>query len=253
MATTFPGLHAIPRKNRTATAEWARQFNPVFIVGAGRSGSSLLYRILLTHSSFAPRVSSLQESHLFDKLPRAATFNDSSPPQLIAFMLYDLAQYRAFLADTRLARLAAVPFVLSQRLPGGRESLSIWKLSPNPYIVRTYFRRAAAARGVTRLVEKTPNHIAYVGELEIAFPGARYLYIHRHPVDVYASYRRRGLVNAQRWVNQTVGEFCRSYRTLDVASHGVRRGTSRIVSYDFIRPSDARTVGRDAENLSVHR
>jgi hypothetical protein len=208
---THSGLHSAGRMNHAATAKWARDFDPVFIVGAGRSGSSLLYRILLAHSSFVPRNPSLQESHLFDQLPKAAAFHDSSPPQLIAFMLGDVAQYTAFLSDTRSARIAAVPSVLLQRLTGRRSSLSIWKRSPNPYIVRTYFRRAAAARGVTRLIEKTPNHITHVKELDIAFPRGKYLYIHRHPVDVYASYRRRSLVNARRWANQTVTEFCRSY------------------------------------------
>jgi hypothetical protein len=163
-------------------------------------------------------------------------------------MLDDVAQYGAFLADTRVARLAAVPFVLSHRVTGWRASTSIWKLSPNPYIVRTYFRRAAAARGVTRLIEKTPNHIKYVGELDIAFPRARYLYIHRHPVDVYASYRRRSLVNARRWANQTVTGFCQSYggsalRAIECATQ--RPESFLMISYDrlTLEPSaEMRTI-----------
>src|SRR4029453_13830088 len=48
------------------------------------------------------------------------------------------------------------------------------------------------ARPCGRTREKPPRHVEHVGKLFACFPQARLLYIHRHPVDVYSSYVRRG-------------------------------------------------------------
>ena len=47
------------------------------------------------------------------------------------------------------------------------------------------------ARGVNRILEKTPAAIYHLPEINATFPCAKKLFIHRHPIDVFTSYRRR--------------------------------------------------------------
>ncbi|MEI6100187.1 MAG: sulfotransferase, partial [Alphaproteobacteria bacterium] len=97
-----------------------------------------------------------------------------------------------------------------------------WRLGRSDAAMRTYFSHAARARGVKRIVEKTPDHIHRLPEILSAFPNARILCMIRHPLDVYSSYRRRLGVALQtepadspiiRWL-QSVGPltFSRAYR-----------------------------------------
>jgi hypothetical protein len=50
-------------------------------------------------------------------------------------------------------------------------------------------------RASQRVLEKTPRHVEHIDKLFHCFPKAQMLYIHRHPVDVYSSYVRRGQID----------------------------------------------------------
>jgi len=76
-----------------------------------------------------------------------------------------------------------------------------------------FFAVARETRGVVRLVDKTPQNTPYARHLLLAFPQARLLYLARHPVDVYSSYRRRSALDAGAdWTRLPVDEFIRRYR-----------------------------------------
>jgi hypothetical protein len=186
--------------------------NPVFIVGEARSGTSILYRTLQKHSSFRPRKISLVETEVFSYLHRAALFNSSSPQPLLRFMLEDQAAYQLFLTTTRVARFASVVtagpnFLLKHRVRW------LWLAGLNHLILRSYFFHATAARGCRRLIEKTPTNTPYLRPLKTAFPNAQFLHLHRHPVEVFGSYRRRGQADpGAGWARRlSVGEFCARY------------------------------------------
>lgn len=212
---------------------------PVFIVGQPRSGTSILYRTLQKHSSFRPLEPNLVETEIFSHLRRTFIFGMSYPDSLIRFMLNNRTVYREFLDSIRIIRLVSalavgVNLVFRDRFDW------LWYLNLNHLLLRSYFFYAARARGCRRLVEKTPTNIANIGRLWRAFPEAQFLYIYRHPVDVFSSYRRRAKADpAAAWAARiTPTDFCRSYqawaeRALDWQDQ--RRNLHMIRYEDFTR------------------
>ncbi len=216
-----------------------KRTSPVFIVGEARSGTSILYRTLQKHSSFRPRTPSLVETDIFVHLRRTFMFGPRYPEALLRYMLGDRQAYDAFLHSITAARVvsavsAGVNFVVRDRLAW------LWYVNLNHLVLRSYFFHAARARGCRRLVEKTPTNWRYLDRLVGAFPRARLLYIHRHPIDVYASYRRRAAVDPHAgwadlaWQEFTVRYEASSRRILQWRVQGHRN--LHLVRYeDFVR------------------
>jgi hypothetical protein len=204
---------------------------PVFIVGAPRSGTSLLYRLLQFHDAFAPR-------HCTDptgvELTETGAF--SAPEALLdpenrhvrGFMLNDSQQLQAFRKSAGSRRpnrhiISAADFVrrgLSRLDAPAAPRQALWAATGNDRLVRLFFEHAAAARGCRRLLEKTPQHIFYLPEIDATYADAQKIFLHRHPVDVFVSYKRRladsrkaGLHHsALRWLELTPKQFCARYR-----------------------------------------
>src|SRR6266496_3400973 len=210
----------------------ARQMSPVFIIGEARSGSSMLYRTLLNHSSFAPRQETLQETSFIRQAPLAWAFDARTPANLRRYMLDDEGCWQAFLDSLRpvrpLLRIAAwTQPVLGERLPWA------WYLAPSQLVARSYLVRAQRARASRRTLEKTPRHVEHVAKLFRCFPKAQMLYIHRHPVDVYSSYVRRGQTDPKAsWARISLEEFCALYR----------RNARRVLRAAARRPRAVRLV-----------
>ena len=185
---------------------------PVFIVGEARSGTSILYRTLQKHSSFRPRETNLVETEIFSLLRRTFMFGPRYPESLIWFMLDDRASYADFLRSIRFIRLVNLIAIAPNAVFRDRSDL-LWYANLNHLLLRSYFFHAARARGCKRLVEKTPTNTANIHRLWRTFPNARFLYIHRHPIDVFSSYRRRAKDDpAAAWAASiTPAEFCEAY------------------------------------------
>jgi len=176
----------------------------VFIVGAPRSGTSILYRTLLKHPSFlveGPEELALAESGVLDSLDSAPRWRPPRPRRLWLFFLGDEAAYSAFCEEVRQsARGVGVPKD-GQAPP--------WAGA----VLEAFVRHAAAVRRCRRLLEKTPTHIERADWLLDALPSSRLLFIHRHPVDTYTSYLRRAAVDPDAsWAKLTVDEFGEIYR-----------------------------------------
>lgn len=178
---------------------------PVFIVGMPRSGSSILYRLVQEHPRFRPAHGlDLSESHFLDALVgggdldtlsvRAfAALDDSAWPRL---------ESRLATFDGRRRLAAALPRRSLTR------SVGLWRALGLAQAARAYFAVAAQARGVDRLVEKTPNNLPWARHLLRAFPDARLLVICRHPLTAYASFRRRAEQDpAAGWADVTPEGF----------------------------------------------
>jgi hypothetical protein len=198
-----PGLLTVSRTMRAAT--------PVFIVGEARSGTSILYRTLQKHPSFRPHIQNLVETEVFAHLWRTFMFNPTYPDSLRRFMLGDDQAYGDFLRVIRPLRvvsavLAPVNYLLRDHVP------SLWSVNLHHLVLRAYFFYAWRARGCHRLVEKTPTNTLHLPKLNRTFPRSRFIYIHRHPVDVFTSYRRRAAVDRDAgWADLELDEFCRIY------------------------------------------
>lgn len=180
---------------------------PVFIVGEARSGTSILYRTLQKHSTFAPKRQSLVETEVFAHLPRAFLFNRTYPEAWIRFFLEDRAEWDLFLGSIRLPRVATAALAPVNYLRRDRWRW-LFYAGMGPAVLRRFVFHAMRARGCRRLVEKTPTNVRHLEELTAAFPSGRLLYVHRHPVDVFSSYRRRAAVDpAGDWANLDVHTF----------------------------------------------
>jgi hypothetical protein len=195
-----PGLADISARMRSA--------RPVFIVGEARSGSTLLLHTLLKHPTFAPLQENLQESSFIVQAPAAAGFATSPPRNLRRFLLEDEDAWNGFLDSIRPLR----PW-LRAAAAAGRTLDWQWRLGPAVLVARSFAYHAWQARGCERLLEKTPDHVHHIAQLDRAFPRARLLYAYRHPVDVYSSYRRRGRVDPKAaWARIGPEEFSVRYR-----------------------------------------
>ena len=184
---------------------------PVFIVGETRSGTSILYRTLQKHTSFSPKTTDLTETEIPALLRRVFTFNRHYPEHLMRYMLYDRDRWLRFLRTIRPCKamnLLLMPANVLTRTPPAW----LWYANLHHLTLRSFFFYAQEARGCRRLVEKTPTNTLHLSNLKRTFPKCRFLYVHRHPIDVYASYLRRAEVDREaRWAGITVGEFCERY------------------------------------------
>jgi hypothetical protein len=222
-----------------------RTARPAFIVGEARSGTSLLYRTLQKHPSFRPHTTNLVETDIFSHLRRTFMFGRSYPDTLIRFMLNDEAQWAAFLRSIRplkvvSAALIPINYALRHRMP-----LWLWHANLNALALRAYFFHAWRARGCARLLEKTPTNTPNLPGLAAAFPGAQFLYIHRHPIDVFTSYRRRAAVDPQAtWAVQSLDQFCRTYEASTrraLAWREANSGRLHCVRYEALTQDPATT------------
>jgi hypothetical protein len=185
---------------------------PVFIVGEARSGTSILYRTLQKHPTFRPLEPDLTETEIFSHLRRTFMFGKSYPESLSKFMLHDEVRYRQFLESIRVIRLVSLLSAGLNLVVRDRSDVA-WYGNLNHLLLRSYFFYAWRARGCRRLVEKTPTNTSNLPRLERTFPDARFLYVYRHPIDVFTSYRRRAADDPQAaWAARlTPEDFCTSY------------------------------------------
>jgi hypothetical protein len=200
--------------------------SPVLIVGAPRSGTSLLYRILQKHSSFklhGDDISvNLVESNIFSK-----PYNLSEPNKL-NYLLNKQEIYDKFIAATQGIRqyqnLLAAQFIFRKLYR--KEKFSwfrniTWKITLSDLLIATFFSYAKQARGIKRILEKTPSAIYHLPEIKATFPQAKLLFIHRHPLDVFTSYKRRLETSKSlnlkpselRWLEISAERFCSEYES----------------------------------------
>jgi hypothetical protein len=174
---------------------------PVFIVGAPRSGTSLLYRLLQFHDAFKlancatstgvelteTRAFSNTERLLDPANKRVEAFLLEARPALETFRRYAKQRQRnAFLPAAQMAQRAATRFNAPVAL-----RKAAWTAAGYAPIVRAFFDQAIPARGCRRLLEKTPQHIFFLPEIDNTYPDAKLVFVHRHPVQVLTSHRRR--------------------------------------------------------------
>lgn len=210
-----------------------KQKSPVLIVGAPRSGSSVLYNRLQQHSTFKLSKSGVEisESNIFVAPYRAYQLYNSDivKRQSLAYMMGDEAYYQQFLDSTNFVQkhhkriLAGVKF--GQRvakkinIPTNISRTLSWRILLNDYLVQSFFYYAKQARGVKRLLEKTPSHIYHLPEIKTTFPYVKLLFIYRHPIDVFSSLKKRLQVEEMQpnnkkpldWLRVSPETFCDNY------------------------------------------
>lgn len=154
----------------------------IFVVGAPRSGTTLVQSLLATHSA----VTSFTESHFFSRhfrlLPGLSTpilTRDPGP------------RLREFLAEnaTRLSRGDAALEEEAGRISSGRRLGPFRTRAVAGRLLRV-LDRLTVLRGHANWVEKTPRHLRYVPFLERVLGGgghARFVHVIRRGVEVVPS------------------------------------------------------------------
>ncbi len=139
---------------------------PIFLVGAHRSGTTLLRLIVDAHSRIA------------------------CPPES-----FFVAPLEGVLGDAKaMEGLTAMGFTREQVLARLRETAS-W-----------FFEMYAASHGKARWADKTPSYVDCLDFLDALFPDARYVLIYRHGLDVACSEPMPGIREVQPHIEACGGD-----------------------------------------------
>ncbi len=183
-------------------------YDPVFIVGFPRSGTTLLATMLDRHS----RMAVTPETDFFEEL-----------------LLKDRVETDGASHDGLLARLAAAPRWndLGLALDAIGERFRAAPATP-PALLRATLETFAAGRGRARAGEKTPDHLRWVPVIFDWFPDARVIWILRDGRDAVTSLGRmpfaRGDVveRSMRWV-----------RSMELGEEHLARFEGRMIRIGF--------------------
>lgn len=158
----------------SAPAGQAAVEQPIFVVGAARSGTTLLQSMIDAH----PDVALVGELHFFDQIMRlSASIEEPFDAAAIDRLGDGIRRCHAIqfvpdiapALDLALEKLAATP------APSFRQLF--------PCLLAAFRERA----GTPRIGEKTPSNIRYLRELVELFPDARIVHILRDPRDSISS------------------------------------------------------------------
>jgi len=166
--------------------------NPFFIVGSGRSGNTLLRRILMSHSElYIP-----PETYVLGRsIKTFQRYNNMLWKDLVHLTLSIFEFHPEFVTfDCWLGPLAKeVAFA-----PVASRNLA--------YILDKFYRYHAEIKGFTpvRWGDKTPLNVYDLPDIRKAFPQAQFIHILRDGCDVVESYLRVGIYDdirsaGQRW------------------------------------------------------
>jgi hypothetical protein len=147
---------------------------PIFVVGAARSGTTLLQSMIDAH----PDVALVGELHFFDQILQ---LRGTIAEPLDAGAIERLRQ--GILGCAAIKFVPDIESILDLALP-------CLAASPSPSYAALFGHLLAAfaqLRGVARVGEKTPTNIRYLSELVTFFPDAKIINILRDPRDSISS------------------------------------------------------------------
>ncbi|MCZ6465121.1 MAG: sulfotransferase [Proteobacteria bacterium] len=221
--------------------------SPVFVVGLARSGTSALRTTLSALPAFASAGPRLPETRVFTQPDRIHDVFERRGRRLYTYLLRDTAAAQRMLVTLHdLPDPAGWRRLLLRRVRGADRSAMLrglaWRLSRRHHLVRIFFHAAREARGCQRILEKTPHHVLHLPEVFATFPRAKVILCMRHPVDGYASLRKRLERDRKagrnphrlRWMEVTPAEYAERYRVIaGIVSRRLRRpGRSRLLRYE---------------------
>ena len=161
---------------------------PFFIVGSGRSGSTLLRIILAAH----PSVCIPPETHFILPLVKSLPVGRPLTPVQIGDAVRIVTEHYRW-PDLEL------PAEDLAREFGGRDDATVGELLASVY------DRLAGREGATIWGDKTPPYIKIVPELASLFPGARFIYLIRDGHDVTRSFQTTGWYGP--WLHDNTAEW----------------------------------------------
>ena len=169
---------------------------PIFIVGVGRSGTTLLAAMIGAHS----KISCGPETHFFPRLSeidQCKIFNNSIWPKPAARFLGTMLHSGVRVSSKYKIDEQETIKYLEHRKPSVPNLLTCF--------TEQYMKRL----GKCRWAEKTPDHLRYVYQIRKYFPDSPILRIVRDPRDVALSWNR------MPWGSKTFIEALLTWRKLD--------------------------------------
>lgn len=168
---------------------------PIFIIGAPRSGTTLLTELLNQHS----KIYIFNETTYYDFL-LSEKIGESLTNRQIESVLKHIS--RRFEIRSNADIDLREKFTLFSPLEVKTLKSDLWnnidKLGENPsrgHILEHCMALAASMKGKSRWGEKTPGHVFHLKEITSDFPGAKIIHIVRDPRNFLNSYKnawRRG-------------------------------------------------------------
>lgn len=155
--------------------------DPFFIVGVGRSGTSIMAEVLNQHSE----VHVVDESHLWASLGSRSTADLSVDDFVQALERVKLTAGTH--PQGHLVRLLGMD---EQRVRELVSPASPDQLLPLRRILDPLMAALMRAQGATRWGEKTPAHLDHVDAILAAYPRAKFIYMLRDGRDVAVSLKR---------------------------------------------------------------
>lgn len=155
---------------------------PIFVVGAPRSGTTLLQRMLRSH----PQISSpTGESHfIIPLLADAARFGDlTQRDNLVRLLKYMHGRWSEFL-DTDLHGIRF-------DVEATADAIRARGAATMPEVIDTLFRLNAEGEGKARWLDKTPYYIRHIPTLISTYPDAQFVHIVRDGRDAALSMLER--------------------------------------------------------------
>ncbi|HEX9757383.1 MAG TPA: sulfotransferase [Nitrospiria bacterium] len=147
---------------------------PIFVVGAARSGTTMLQLIINAH----PKIAIFGEIHYFDQILQIKRFIPSMSRD------EDLEKFFSF-----VRRIRAFQFLpgIEEILSGVKDRMLVIKSRTYEGFYRILLEEYAKIKGATRFGEKTPGNVRHIDQLFRIFPNAKVIHIIRDPRDVVAS------------------------------------------------------------------
>lgn len=183
--------YAVPLKNN-------ENYQPFFIVGSGRSGNTLLRRVLNQHSElFIP-----PETYVVGQVIRCFRQNSHIQWSDLCEMIYS---YFENCPEFETFKLRSLDNLVSSVSSAGKEQRSLAFILNGFY----QFYRDEHSISSLRWGDKTPLNTFSVFSIFSVFPDAKFIHMMRDPYDVCASYLSAGLYGdvseaAWRWRNSEV-------------------------------------------------
>jgi len=141
------------------------------------------------------------------------------------------------------------------------EEADRWEIDAWKSALLGYCRKLTYLHGSRPLVLKSPGHTARIRMLLEVFPDAKFVHIHRHPDEVYRSFRHYWETTVWYWYLQRPDRrrleesLIRRYRTMHDAYHEQRRlipaGHLCEVRYEDLEREPVAEVGRIYEALGL--
>jgi len=151
---------------------------PIFVIGSGRSGTTLLYDLLTGHENLA------WASNLSNRVPRLPILASASRSKGLRSM------HRAFAPAMETIEGYAHIGLDNSTIPWvDNSNIDISDLSKR---VHNYFEAHCKAWNRDQFVTKNTSNSMRISLLERMFPDALYVHIHRHPYSVISSLLKIG-------------------------------------------------------------